>query len=274
MLGLDKGRKSGIALPKTIKSIIDRGEIELLKNREAIVDECAFFISAKGKTLGRIQDEIALILDRTKEILNKLMSMRLEPIDVIKVLKQYDVVIIDLSREKSIFDQQLTVAHTLERIFDYAIATRGEDITFLVVIEETQFYAPERTVITYGDPFGTKSLPILTACLSQLGGYNVGFIIISQRPAYVSKALLSQCNTFITFRMRAGADHDQISAVTGYPRWRISALLSGLRDHVGYLIGMASPFEFPTFIETPKEGRIYPRKATLTPSQVINKNKA
>jgi hypothetical protein len=200
--------------------------------------------------------------------------MRPEPVDIIDYLKRYEAVIVDLTKERSIRGQQFTVTNVLRRIFDYGVATRGEDITLLVVLEECQFYGPELSVISYGDPKGTGSLDRLTACLSQLGGYNIGFILMSQRPAYVSKSILSQCNTFIAFRMMSDADHSQISAVTGYPKWRISSLLSGLQDHVGYLIGMASPFEFPTFIETSKEGRIYPRKATLTPSQIITRGSA
>ncbi|MEM2619609.1 MAG: hypothetical protein QW356_09085, partial [Candidatus Hadarchaeales archaeon] len=131
-----------------------------------------------------------------------------------------------------------------------------------------QFYAPER-IVSYGDPYKTGSLDRVTACLSQLGGFNVGFIVMTQRPAYVSKSVLSQCNTVLSFRLMSSADHEQIAGVTGYPLYRVAGLLSGLEDHVGYLIGMGSPFGFPTFVQTMAD-RTYPRKATKTPSQIIS----
>ncbi len=270
-LGLDRKRetdkKIASVLYDKIKKVIS-GDLypEDINDVRILWEECAEGFRSD------LRERIFIMLKQREEQIRKLTSMRTEPPNIVDLIKEHNIVLIDLSREKDIRSQQLAISNILTPIFSQAVATQGEDFTCIVVVEEAQFYAPERNTVSYGDP--RISSEILMSSLSQLGGFNVGFLIITQRPAYVSKALLSQCNTFLTFRLMSGADHEQIASVTGYPRHRISKLLSGLPDHVGYLIGMASSFNFPTFIETVKEGRVYPRKATLTPSQVIERMKS
>jgi DNA helicase HerA-like ATPase len=261
MFGLTLKRSSGRALAGALRELLGGGkELKV----EEVLPLCEGKITRfKETTLG----EIKQALERHREDLEKLAKMREEPLNVIEALKRVQAVIVDLSRERSIENQQVTVASVLDQVFTFATSTRGEELTFLVVLEEAQFYAPER-VVSYGNPQETGSLDAVTAGLSQLGGFNVGFIVMSQRPAYVSKSVLSQCNTFLSFRLMSSADHEQIAGVTGYPQYRVASLLSGLEDHVGYLMGMGSPLGFPTFIETTAE-RIYPRKATKSPSEVL-----
>lgn len=260
-LKLDARRRAGKVIAERLFELIKKGEIEQIKNIEWLKDVCA-----KGLRKD-IANEVISIIDHRSFLLTKLILMRLEPVDIIGHIKDHHVNIVDLSKEASIEDQQIIVRMVLDELFRYAILTHGEDITCMVVLEEAQFYAPERSVVSYGDPEDTGSLRAITACLSQLGGYNVGFVIMSQRPAYVSKAVVSQCNTVLSFRLMSKADHDQVAAATGYPVQRVSALLSGLSDHIGYMIGMASPFGFPTFVRTTIE--LYPRKAVKRPSEVI-----
>jgi len=271
-LRLDTRRKTDSKIAEVVHSRIRRvisGELQ----PEDICDIASLFEECAQGERSDVKERLLRLLEEREHLLKTLASMKIEPESIVDLVRENELVIIDLSKERNIDDQQLAIYNVLSPLFDHAVATQGEDLTCMVVIEEAQFYAPERSAITYGEHW-KRSSEILTACLSQLGGFNVGFIIITQRPAYVSKALLSQCNTFLIFRLMSGADHEQIASVTGYPRYRISKLLSGLPDHTGYVIGMASPFNFPTFIETVKEGRKYPRKATLTPSQVIERMQA
>ncbi len=261
MFGLTTKRSSGSVLAKVLRELLEKGE-ELTVDR--VLSLCQEkILRYKEATL----EEIKGGLTRRREQLDKLTALKPEPLNVIDLLKKAQAVIVDLSRERSIENQQVTVASVLDQVFTFATSTKGEELTFLVVLEEAQFYAPER-VVSYGNPQDTGSLNAVTAGLSQLGGFNVGFIVMSQRPAYVSKSVLSQCNTFLSFRLMSSADHEQIAGVTGYPQYRVASLLSGLEDHVGYLMGMGSPLGFPTFVETLAE-RVYPRKATKSPSEVL-----
>ena len=268
-----KSRKTDARVVEVVHSRVRRvvaGELtpEELCDVASVWEECV-----EGERRSDMRERMLRLLEEREALLRRLAEMKTEPDSVVDLVRDHKITLLDLSKERDIGSQQLAIYNVLRPLFDHAVATQGEDLTCMVVVEEAQFYAPERSAITYGEHW-KLSTEILTACLSQLGGFNVGFIIITQRPAYVSKALLSQCNTFVIFRLMSGADHEQIASVTGYPRYRISKLLSGLPDHTAYVIGMASPFNFPTFIETVKENRKYPRKATLTPSQVIERMRA
>lgn len=263
-LGLGS-RASDKYLVSTLLEIIQEEGREKLSDLDYILEKCSPKIKMyRESTLA----EIKRTLNRKKEELKSLQQMREEAADIIECLKKNQVTIVDFSTERSIEKQQMAVTNVLEQIFNFAISTRGEELTFLVLIEEAQFYAPEIRLISYGNPKDTGSLDMVTAGLSQLGGFNVGFIVMTQRPAYVSKSVLSQCNTLLSFRLMSGADHEQIASVTGYSQVRVANLLSNLEDHVGYLIGMASPFGFPVFVQT-RGDRLYPRKATKTPSQLL-----
>ncbi|MFQ5710592.1 MAG: ATP-binding protein [Candidatus Geothermarchaeales archaeon] len=263
MFGLTTERASGRFLATAVRDIIQYGgEID----RENILSLAEKHVK---RDRSRILGEIEASLNRHRKNLEKLTNMSYESPSVVRLLTEKPVIIIDLSTDPDIRGQQTVLTSVLEELFAAATASKGEEFTCLVVVEEAQFYAPEKGAPTFGDPFGTKSLDMLAACCSQLGGYNIGFMIMTQRPAYVSKALLAQCNTHLVFRLMSGADHDQIASVTGYPKNRISELVSGLKDHRALIVGMAAPFEFPVFIET--DVRRYPQKATITASEVLEK---
>lgn len=263
MLGLETRRASGKALMNAIE--------ELKKDRQPL-DPDSMLEKASGyvtRDKERIVSEIERSFATRKDIVDKIKSLGYEAPDVINLLKEYPITIIDTSTDPDIRAQQSVFALTLRGIFTRAVATKGEEITCMVVVEEAQFYAPEKGGPLFGDPFKTGSLNALAAGCSQLGGFNVGFVVMTQRPAYVSKAILAQCNTHVIFRLMSGADHEQVASVIGYPRHRIAQLVSALQDHVALVVGMGAPFEFPVFIET--EVRRYPRKATMTASEVLKK---
>lgn len=264
-LGLDRRKKAGEVLAQAFDELrfeLKRSErpMELLLERAK---------SKVSRDQARITAELSSALNRGAGILDELLKLPDEPLDPVELVKKSRIVIVDLSRERQVEWHQRIASSIIEALASRAIASRGEEFAVCVVVEEAQFYAPELVpgVPKYGDP--ERSWSSLVSGLSQLGGFNVGFFIVTQRPAYVAKAVLSQCNTHVVFRLMAGADHDQVSSVTGYPRHRIASLVSGLRDHVGFLIGMASPFDFPVFLETRQ--LIYPAKATVPPSTVLRR---
>ncbi len=241
----------------------------LIESGRAITPEAILEELDAQKTRSDVRRKVEYILrsPRARKELEALTYREREELDLIQLIKENPVVIIDFSVDADIRKQQMTFSHIIGKLFSGAVTTRGEEFTCINVIEEAQFFAPERGMPTYGDPYKTESLTALSMGVSQLGGYNVGFIIMTQRPAYVAKAVLAQCNTHICFRLMSSADHDQVSGVTGYSMWRLREILPNLETHVGFLMGAASPFWFPVFCET--DLWEYPRKATKTASQLL-----
>ncbi|RJS84639.1 ATP-binding protein, partial [Candidatus Bathyarchaeota archaeon] len=105
--------------------------------------------------------------------------------------------------------------------------------------------------------------------ISQAGGYNVGMIIMTQRPAYVLKSCISQCNSVACFRLRSGNDQDAILDYTEYGSEHLRDYLPGLADHEAILWGLAIPTPFPVIAEIDVEE--YPQKAVSFAKQAWEK---
>ena len=185
--------------------------------------------------------------------------------DIVEVIREHPVVVVDLSTDPNVIYQHLTVAKMIRRVVYHAIerARRKEPFAAIFVIEEAQYLAPEKGLkIEVGTPEKIGVDKALVEGVSQAGGYNVGFIIMTQRPAYVMKSVISQCNTILCFRLRNPNDQDTVSRYTEYGGERLTAYMPGLADFEGILCGMASTIPFPVIVET--KVMEYPRKATVT----------
>jgi len=187
--------------------------------------------------------------------------------NIIELIKKQLVVIINLNTDNNIMLQQMAVAQIVKDISRHALRTSGHDICCMHLLEEAQFYVAEKNAPSYGDSRGTNVYNTIASGLSQMGGYNVGFILITQRPAYVSKAAISQCNTIAVFRLRTKADHDQLENSSEYITSALKQTISSLRDNEFMLSGTASPLPFPVIVKA--NVFVRPMKATLAPTQVL-----
>lgn len=86
----------------------------------------------------------------------------------------------------------------------------------------------------------------------------------AQRPAYVSKSVISQCDSVVSFRLMSGNDQDAIINYTEYGSRAVKQYLAGLADHEAFICGIAVPCRF-LIVET--RVKDYPRKST----EMLNK---
>lgn len=73
----------------------------------------------------------------------------------------------------------------------------------MFVVDEAQNCAPEGP---------SRSIPAfrwMKVIASEGGKFGVGLIVVTQRPAYLSKEVLAQCNSQAIFRLINGGDLDQ-----------------------------------------------------------------
>ena len=215
----------------------------------------------KESTRGRLK----LYLD--PDVLDKLVILdpKRKCHDILEVLKTSPIVVVDFSTDSNFVYQHLTVANLIRRVVRHAmeVARRREPFAAIFVIEEAQYIAPERGMkITIGQPEKVGADKALVEGVSQAGGYNVGFIVMTQRPAYVMKSVISQCNTVMCFRLRNPNDQDTVARYTEYGGERLTSFMPGLADFEAILCGMASTIPFPVMVET--HVMEYPRKATIT----------
>lgn len=117
----------------------------------------------------------------------------------------------------------------------------------LVVLEEAHNFAPEKG---FGDVSAGRDNISLTAArkiASEGRKFNLGLMVITQRPAQVSKYVLSQLNTQAMFRTINASDIDAIATLVEYAGGDILGALPSLPTGTGILSGMGVPF--PAVVE-------------------------
>jgi hypothetical protein len=139
------------------------------------------------------------------------------------------------------------------------------DFACILAIEEAQYLAPEKGAELVESEAQKEVKASMIETISQAGGYNVGLIIMTQRPAYVLKGCISQCNSVACFRLKSGNDQDAVLMYTEYGSERLRDYLPGLADHEAMLWGIAIPTPFPVIAEIKVDE--YPRKATVFAKQ-------
>jgi len=114
----------------------------------------------------------------------------------------------------------------------------------LVVVEEAQNVAPEKGT---GDvPSGKENVAFIYTKKIAMEGrkLNLGLIAITQRPANLSKFILSQLNTQVIFKLITKNDLDAVSPFFEYSKEDIFRLLPFLKPGTAFISGLAVPFSF------------------------------
>ncbi|MCS6957076.1 MAG: DUF87 domain-containing protein [Aquificaceae bacterium] len=156
------------------------------------------------------------------------------------------VVIINLKEVVSLFTRLNLVGLLLREIFSLA---RQIPERRLVVLEEAHNFAPERGATEV--PAGRENLAINMTRRIALEGrkFDLGLLAISQRPANISKYVLSQLNTQAIFRLITQNDIDAVSQFFDYPYEDQLRLLPTLKPGHLFLSGIGVPFSMLVEIE-------------------------
>ncbi len=112
----------------------------------------------------------------------------------------------------------------------------------LIILEEAQNFAPEKG---YGEiQAGISNLSyIMTRKIATEGRkFNLGLVAITQRPANISKYILSQLNTQAVFKLINRNDLEAVSVFFEYSKEDIFGLLPFLKPGTGFITGLGVPF--------------------------------
>lgn len=138
----------------------------------------------------------------------------------------------------------------LEAVFVYAKTHRGQRIC--LVLEEAHTVVPETSSLgDFGDYSSNKALVNKIGQIALQGRkYGVGFLVIAQRTANVSKTVLTQCNSIICFQAfdetsyRFLENHLGSKMVTALPRLRpyhAIAVGKAFRGNVPMIVDLTRP---------------------------------
>lgn len=211
----------------------------------------------------RVKDSLlGEIESRLKRELGKLDSVG--GLSVVEEVRKNPLVIVDFSSDRKYEEQFFAVKSMVDELSSYAVSRRKEgDFALIVVIEEAQYLVPEKGFSIVGDPYEAGAAQSIIEAVSQAGGYNLGFIIVTQRPAYVSKSVISQANTVVAFRLRNGNDQEAIARYTEVED--VQYYLPMLSDHEALIWGMGSRVPFPVHVEV--EVVVLPSKSVNSPER-------
>jgi len=206
----------------------------------------------------------SIIEDNLKKCGAEIEKLPTKSEDPVKVVRENELSLIDFSVDTDISRQQLVVRDIVRALLKEAMTT--DNFGAIIAIEEVQYFAPEEGMVKYGENW-RESRDAIVEAISQGGGYNLGFVIMTQRPAYVSKSVISQCNSVVSFRLMSGNDQDAIINYSEYGSRALRQYLAGLADHEAFICGIAVPCRFPVIVETRVED--YPRKSTKNAKQTF-----
>jgi len=250
--------KEKTAVLEAIRSLLSEGsEITrdyVLARAKEFVERGAIYKTLDSQT--KCLSTIEWVLENKGGFLDQ----KAEPLDPVEEVKDNFALIIDFSVDVDFESQQRTASYILDKIRGYAMERKDYgDFACIISIEEAQYFASEKGMEMRESSAQSEARASMIETISQAGGYNVGLIIMTQRPAYVLKSCISQCNSVACFRLKSGNDQDAILDYTEYGSERLRDYLPGLADHEAMLWGTAIPTPFPVIAEIEVEE--YPRKA-------------
>jgi uncharacterized protein len=132
----------------------------------------------------------------------------------------------------------------------FEIAKEGAHIPgqLCVVLEEAHTVVPEWSFVAADDKGAQALLNQIGQIALQGRKYGVGFMVIAQRTANVSKTVLTQCNTIIAFQQ---FDKTSSDFLANYMGSTMIDALQNLRPRQAIAVGKAFRSGLPTIFRVP-----------------------
>lgn len=118
-----------------------------------------------------------------------------------------------------------------------------------VVLEEAHTVVPETSMLAISDNASRASVNAIAQIALQGRKYNIGFIVIAQRTANVSKTILTQCNSLVVFKELDNTSCDFLSNYMSQDHVR---MLSSLKSRQAIAVGKAFRSSSPLIFEVPE----------------------
>jgi len=160
--------------------------------------------------------------------------------------------------------KQLVIAYLSTLLFDSFTQYKmeGEDRYLLIIIEEAQNFCPDKSY-----PIGVSlAHEKLSAIATQGRKFGLSLCIISQRPSFVDRTILSMCNTFIIHRI-SPEDVGFVMNVTGGLPKSLRSRLTNMATGDAIVTGQMLTTQFPLAIHILEEDRKI--KSTISETNVV-----
>ncbi|WP_457643098.1 helicase HerA domain-containing protein [Persephonella sp.] len=191
---------------------------------------------------GQLKQELILLVDMLEKDFSE-EALKAHPQVVKDITDSIDsdrnIVIYDFS----LIEDQTTLVNTAGLIMKQIFRRAKEDRkNRIVVLEEAQHFAPEKG---FGEiQSGSQNLSFTMAKKIAAEGrkFNLGMVAVTQRPANISKYVLSQLNTQAVFKLINRNDLEAVSVFFEYSKEDIFNILPFLKPGTAFITGLAVPF--------------------------------
>lgn len=139
--------------------------------------------------------------------------------------------------------QSTMVAIILKHLFEHRASMSNRIPPFLAVLEEAHNFIPSRSE----GQDETPSVEIIRKVITEGRKFGAGLLLISQRPSRLDETTLSQCNTFLIFRLVNPRDQSFVEKVMENLTREDARLLPGFGPGQGIVSGQA--VRFPLVIQ-------------------------
>ncbi len=217
-------------------------DLSILSYREKNLEDILIEASQLADISGSLRNEIFELIDMLKADFgeNALNNQKEIVKDIYNSLEDNEnIVIYDLQLLEDPKSRLNIAGLIMKEIFRQAKKEKGKRV---VVLEEAQNFVPEKG---FGEiEAGSENLSYIMARKIATEGrkFNLGIIAITQRPANISKYVLSQLNTQVIFKLSNKNDLDAVSPFFEFSKEDIFYLLPFLKPGTGYITGLAVPF--------------------------------
>ncbi len=144
----------------------------------------------------------------------------------------------------------------LQSIFNYAKAQQ-EKMQICLVLEEAHTVIPEEATLGIGGDFGRSKGIVGKISQIALQGrkYFVGFLVIAQRTANVTKTVLNQCNTIISF---TAFDNTSLAYLKNHLGENMINAIPNLKELQAVTVGKAFKSNNPVIVQIEKRSEVIP----------------
>jgi len=218
-----------------IKILSDELEIQLYKTFEWVANELEKFGNTQDKAKLKSADEFI-----RKTLHEGLTNFLKDPKSRITIFELPDV-----SNTASILEY---TRQLFKSLFILAKTEKCYGNKICVVLEEAHTVIPEWNFVGIADKSSQSLLNSIAQIALQGRKYNVGLLVIAQRTANVSKTVLTQCNTIISFQEFDKTSSDFLSNYFGKA---IADTLPNLKYRQAIAAGKGLKSNVPMIFEVP-----------------------
>ena len=220
---------------KPVAIVPDTENVKIFNSIEWLINETEKFGNQQNKP--KIKTET----DNITNIFNKSIEDFLKGDNKLSIFEHPE-----LSNTIGVLDY---IRYFFNELFKIAKDNRSFGKRICVVLEEAHTVIPEWNFIGISDKTSSSLVNKIGQIALQGRKYDIGFLVIAQRTANVSKTVLTQCNTVIAFQ-----EFDRTSSefLSNYFGENISATLPNLKFRQAIAAGKAFKSNVPMIFEVPE----------------------